>query len=55
MTAERDIVQFMAFQECLDKGAFAASYAAEQVLAEIPNQVLTFLEQKGIKPNPPKH
>ena len=53
-TASRDIVQFVAFKECLSKGASASTAVAEQVLAEIPNQVLSFFEQNGIKPNPAK-
>ncbi len=53
-TAVRDIVQFVAFKDCLGKGYSASSAVAEQVLAEIPNQVLSYFEFRGIKPNSAK-
>ena len=41
----RDIVQFVKFLECIDKGNLA-----EEVLKEVPDQVCLYMEQNGIKP-----
>jgi len=46
-TACRDIVQFVPFKKFLQKGPVAL---AQSVLAEIPSQVLKFMEMRGIKP-----
>jgi len=46
-TCSRDIVQFMPFLEVARKGPGAI---AEEVLAEIPAQVLSFMAKKGITP-----
>eukprot|EP01038_Epipyxis_sp_PR26KG_P006850 gene6850-9379_t len=48
-TAQRDILQFVSFREQQKNGA--ASIAAD-VLAEIPGQLLKYMELNGIKPNP---
>lgn len=50
-TATRDIVQFVSYKECAARGA---SELSQQVLAEIPNQVLQYFQQNRIKPNPKK-
>ncbi len=47
-TATRDIVQFVSFRECAAKGA---GELANEVLAEIPNQLLQFMKNANIKPN----
>ena len=44
--AKRDIVQFVEFKECVRKGNLA-----EEVLREIPDQVVSQMEQAGFKPN----
>lgn len=49
-TAERDIVQFVAFKDNIAKGV---PVVAQQLLAEVPTQVLQFMEKRGIVPNPP--
>ena len=43
----RDIVQFVRFNESVQKGDLA-----EQVLKEIPEQLCSYMEQKGFKPVP---
>jgi hypothetical protein len=45
-SAERDIVQFVELTKALQKGDLA-----EQVLAELPNQFVSFMEKKGIVHN----
>jgi len=48
-TALRDIVQFVPFNQfvsCPDK-------LAEETLAEIPRQLVSFMRMRGIAPNPP--
>ena len=44
--AKRDIVQFVRFNECAQKGNLA-----EQVLKELPDQVLAYLHNIGWSPN----
>ena len=44
--AKRDIVQFVEFKECVKRGNLA-----EEVLREIPDQVVSCMEQAGFKPN----
>ncbi len=56
--AERDIVQFVPFRDFLGgRGAQDLTYSqarlAKEVLAEIPEQFLSFMKKKGIKPHPP--
>jgi len=46
--AERDIVQFVPFSKYKDR----TYELAREVLYEIPKQLLTYYEAKGIKPNP---
>ena len=50
-TAQRDIVQFVPFNEFLSKGPIAL---AEEVLKEVPNQVLGYMNLKKFKPNKSK-
>lgn len=45
--AERDIVQFVAY-----KPGMGAQSLAQQVLAEIPRQLLDYMEKRTITPNP---
>jgi len=52
-TAVRDIVQFVAFRDFKGQGASAA--LAQQVLAEVPGQLLLYMQQRRITPNPPHH
>eukprot|EP00179_Madagascaria_erythrocladioides_P023978 CAMPEP_0198328632 /NCGR_PEP_ID=MMETSP1450-20131203/15593_1 /TAXON_ID=753684 ORGANISM="Madagascaria erythrocladiodes, Strain CCMP3234" /NCGR_SAMPLE_ID=MMETSP1450 /ASSEMBLY_ACC=CAM_ASM_001115 /LENGTH=639 /DNA_ID=CAMNT_0044032779 /DNA_START=165 /DNA_END=2084 /DNA_ORIENTATION=+ len=47
---QRDIVQFVPFRQF----QAAPGLLAEQVLAEIPDQMLDFMHAKQITPNPPK-
>ncbi len=51
-TAVRDIVQFVTYNEAAARGA---PVLAQQVLAEVPDQVLQFMERAGILPGAPKH
>jgi len=44
-TAARDIVQFVA------RGNLTHTELAQQVLAEVPDQVLQYMEMNNIKPN----
>jgi hypothetical protein len=48
--ATRDIVQFVPFKQFMQKGPVAL---AQSVLAEIPSQVIKFMELHGIVPNQP--
>ena len=45
----RDIVQFVRFNESIRRGDLA-----EQVLKEVPNQLLSFMEKNGIFPDVPE-
>eukprot|EP01040_Poterioochromonas_malhamensis_P007713 gene7713-8331_t len=47
-TAIRDIVQFVPFQQIASQGA---SVLAQQLLAEIPNQVIQYMEANHLVPN----
>lgn len=49
-TAKRDIVQFVPFREFAAKGL---ACLAEEVLKEVPGQVLEYFKMKGISPNEP--
>jgi len=49
--ASRDIVQFVPFNEYQQKGPIML---AEEVLREVPNQVLMYMNQKKIRPNKAK-
>uniref|UniRef100_A0A670YLC5 C2 domain-containing protein n=1 Tax=Pseudonaja textilis TaxID=8673 RepID=A0A670YLC5_PSETE len=54
-TAERDIVQFVPFRDYIDRtGNHVLSMArlAKDVLAEIPDQFISYMKGRGIKPNP---
>lgn len=48
--ALRDIVQFVPFSQC----ASDERKLAEQTLAELPAQIVSFFESRNIVPNPPK-
>ncbi|KAM8863214.1 copine Va isoform 3-T3 [Spinachia spinachia] len=53
--AERDIVQFVPFRDYMDRtGNHVLSMArlAKDVLAEIPEQLISSMKSRGIKPNP---
>ncbi|XP_048846371.1 copine-8 [Brienomyrus brachyistius] len=53
--AERDIVQFVPFRDYVDRtGNHVLSMArlAKDVLAEIPDQFLSYMRTRGIKPSP---
>ncbi|XP_030208619.1 copine-5 [Gadus morhua] len=53
--AERDIVQFVPFRDYIDRtGNQVLSMArlAKDVLAEIPDQILSFMKTRGIEPRP---
>ncbi|CAJ1054418.1 copine-8 [Xyrichtys novacula] len=53
--AERDIVQFVPFRDYIDRtGNHILSMArlAKDVLAEIPEQFLSYMRTRGIKPSP---
>uniref|UniRef100_A0A8B9LTC4 Copine Vb n=1 Tax=Astyanax mexicanus TaxID=7994 RepID=A0A8B9LTC4_ASTMX len=53
--AERDIVQFVPFRDYMDRtGNHVLSMArlAKDVLAEIPDQFISYMKSRGIKPNP---
>eukprot|EP01038_Epipyxis_sp_PR26KG_P011510 gene11510-15417_t len=50
-TSVRDIVQFVGFRDAQKRGSVALS---SEVLAEIPNQLLDYMQSKGIVPNPPR-
>ena len=45
----RDIVQFVSFNEAMLRGDLAA-----QVLKEVPNQMVSYMEQHDVKPKPVK-
>jgi protein involved in ribonucleotide reduction len=46
--AQRDIVQFVAYRDTVAQGT---SVLAQEVLAEIPNQVVDFMEKHSIVPS----
>eukprot|EP00064_Thunnus_orientalis_P001853 superscaffoldBa00000128_g1856 len=53
--AERDIVQFVPFRDYMDRtGNHVLSMArlAKDVLAEIPDQLISYMKSRGIKPIP---
>ncbi|BFZ10964.1 hypothetical protein BsWGS_14003 [Bradybaena similaris] len=54
--AERDIVQFVPFRNFLSGGNMHVSQAflAKEVLAEIPDQIISYMQRYNIKPRPPK-
>lgn len=49
LTAKRDIVQFVSESSHVKKDGWMS--LSQKVLAEIPTQLLSFMEMKGIKPN----
>ncbi|XP_031566337.1 copine-8-like isoform X2 [Actinia tenebrosa] len=50
--AERDIVQFVPFRDYLENGAIAQDVLAKEVLAEVPDQLLSYTKSRGLKPKP---
>uniref|UniRef100_A0A3Q3WTU7 C2 domain-containing protein n=1 Tax=Mola mola TaxID=94237 RepID=A0A3Q3WTU7_MOLML len=56
--AERDIVQFVPFRDYIDRSGnqvLSMARLAKDVLAEIPEQLLSFMKSRGIEPRPPHH
>uniref|UniRef100_A0A3B4Z6L5 Copine-9-like n=1 Tax=Stegastes partitus TaxID=144197 RepID=A0A3B4Z6L5_9TELE len=54
--AERDIVQFVPFRDYIDRSGnqvLSMARLAKDVLAEIPDQLLSFMKTRGIEPRPP--
>uniref|UniRef100_A0A669QYJ9 Copine-8 n=1 Tax=Phasianus colchicus TaxID=9054 RepID=A0A669QYJ9_PHACC len=54
--AERDIVQFVPFRDYTDRGGsqvLSMARLAKDVLAEIPEQFISYMKAHGIKPQPP--
>jgi len=49
-TADRDIVQFVEMRKYLRGDAFSKSLLAKEVLAEIPNQILGYMQKNGFEP-----
>ena len=59
MEASRDIVQFVSFREFasvlhLPPGSAVGQALAQELLAELPDQVLTFMQSRRIQPKPPQ-
>uniref|UniRef100_A0A3B4FF91 Copine family member 9 n=1 Tax=Pundamilia nyererei TaxID=303518 RepID=A0A3B4FF91_9CICH len=55
--AERDIVQFVPFRDYIDRSGnqvLSMARLAKDVLAEIPDQLLSFMKSRGIEPPPPE-
>uniref|UniRef100_A0A8C9ZLZ2 Copine family member 9 n=1 Tax=Sander lucioperca TaxID=283035 RepID=A0A8C9ZLZ2_SANLU len=53
--AERDIVQFVPFRDYMDRSGnqvLSMARLAKDVLAEIPDQLLSFMKSHGIQPRP---
>ncbi|KAF4077923.1 hypothetical protein AMELA_G00193550 [Ameiurus melas] len=53
--AERDIVQFVPFRDYIDRSGnqvLSMARLAKDVLAEIPEQLLSFMKSRGIEPRP---
>uniref|UniRef100_H2ULT9 Copine family member 9 n=1 Tax=Takifugu rubripes TaxID=31033 RepID=H2ULT9_TAKRU len=53
--AERDIVQFVPFRDYIDRSGnqvLSMARLAKDVLAEIPDQLLSFMKSRGIHPRP---
>ncbi|KAJ3586138.1 hypothetical protein NHX12_012539 [Muraenolepis orangiensis] len=53
--AERDIVQFVPFRDYIDRAGnqvLSMARLAKDVLAEIPDQILSFMKTRGIEPRP---
>ena len=48
--AERDIVQFVPFRDFTKNDAIAGEALAREVLAEVPEQFLSYMKRCGIKP-----
>nr|XP_043879838.1 copine-9-like [Solea senegalensis] len=54
--ADRDIVQFVPFRDYIDRSGnqvLSMARLAKDVLAEIPDQLLSFMRSRGIEPRPP--
>ncbi|CAL8379128.1 unnamed protein product [Boreogadus saida] len=54
-SAERDIVQFVPFRDYMDRSGnqvLSMARLAKDVLAEIPDQLLSFMRSRAIEPRP---
>uniref|UniRef100_A0A4W4EKQ9 C2 domain-containing protein n=1 Tax=Electrophorus electricus TaxID=8005 RepID=A0A4W4EKQ9_ELEEL len=54
--AERDIVQFVPFRDYIDRSGnqvLSMARLAKDVLAEVPDQLLSFMKSRSIEPRPP--
>ncbi|CAL8403499.1 unnamed protein product [Arctogadus glacialis] len=54
-SAERDIVQFVPFRDYIDRSGnqvLSMARLAKDVLAEIPDQLLSFMRSRAIEPRP---
>jgi len=49
-SAERDMVQFVELRKFVTHGAWDKDMLAKEVLAELPNQLVTWMKKKGLKP-----
>ncbi|KAJ4941301.1 hypothetical protein JOQ06_027586 [Pogonophryne albipinna] len=55
-SAERDIVQFVPLRDYMDRSGnsvLSMARLAKDVLAEIPEQLLSFMKSRGLEPRPP--
>lgn len=55
--ATRDIVQFVSFRDFLKGGGDPSSAGlklAREVLAEVPDQLLSYMKANNIQPQPPR-
>lgn len=52
VTMARDIVQFVPFRD-FQAGTFGGEALAEAVLAEVPDQFVSYMTQHSVKPRPP--
>lgn len=52
-TAERDIVQFVPFRDFQTHGILASDLLSKEVLAEVPDQLLSYMTKNTIRPKPP--
>lgn len=53
VTMARDIVQFVPFREFQQQGAFGNEALAEAVLAEVPEQFVSYMTQNRVQPRAP--
>ena len=54
LVAQRDIVQFVELRKFLHaNGSWSKEMLAKEVLAEIPDQLLSYMKSKGFQPPQP--